>query len=223
MRFLFKKQSSDSRTFIINIEIEGDDIIKLSFQGKGRWEIGAEDAPDDFLINSFYDVIDKHHYYVQPAHRYVAPKTIDRLFYTQTVDAYEYKLKHIIDTAKKVSEYVSDIPDFKSKPKTIEGKSVLYRTVLHFMQSNMNYISFESKEEREKFTNFFGDSFISESEVKETEKLKNVININLGEYQTKGNKFLFFTKPPERAEVIQELTTNIRSISDKKFFICFRL
>ena len=131
MRFLFKKQNSDSRTFIINIEIEGDDIIKISFQGKGQWEIGAEDVPDDFLINSFYDVMDKYHYYVQPAHRYVAPKTIDRLFYTQTVDGYEYKLKHIIDTAKKVSEYVSDIPDFKSKPKTIEGKSLLYWTVLH--------------------------------------------------------------------------------------------
>ncbi len=216
MRFLFKKQNSDSRTFIINIEIEGDDLIKISFQGKGHLEIGTEDAPDGFLINSFYDVID-HHYYVQPAHRYVVPKTIDKLFYTQTVDGYEYKLKHIIDTTKNVSEYVSDIPDFKNKPKTIEGKSVLYRTVLHFMQSNKNYISFESKEEREKFNNFFDDNFISVSEVEENEKLKNIINTNLGEYQTKGNKFLFFTKPPERAEVIQELTKNIRSICDKKF------
>lgn len=48
------------------------------------------------------------------------------------------------------------------------------------------------------------------------EKLKKLININLEKYQSKGKKFFLFNKPPERADVIQELVKNIRALTDKQ-------
>ncbi len=217
MRFLFKKDKRDSREIVISVIIENGDITEINFKGKGLYGINPQEAPDNFLIDSFYDVVEKYQFHVPLVSRYVAPEKINGTYYTKTFEGSKYKLNHNIDSRREMSQYSPVNPGYGNEPETIEGKSILYMTVLQFMQSNKNYISFESKEEREKFNNFFDDNFISVSEVEENEKLKNIINTNLGEYQTKGNKFLFFTKPPERAEVIQELTKNIRSICDKKF------